>query len=191
MSGGRLCRWLATLPYRLFTSEATVELDERAADLTVTPEWKTKEHRAALLTASDLGIPPLRGVLPVESNIEVSLGFGSSASAVAASVRAVLYAFGGERDHARVARPAVQAKSAAIPSCSTRWCSSFHREGRLIESLRAALRRPRGRGPRRGHRRTADRAQRQYRSFPLRPCRSGPRTSRRPCREGAEREPHR
>ncbi|MEU6298720.1 GHMP family kinase ATP-binding protein [Streptomyces erythrochromogenes] len=123
----------------MFTSEATVELDDRASELTVIPYWKAKALRAALLTASDLGIPSLRGVLRVESSIEVSLGFGSSTSDVTASIRAVLDAFGGNPHHARVARLAVQAESAADPLMFDEMVLFAHREGRLIESFHAAL----------------------------------------------------
>ncbi|MFD9477502.1 MULTISPECIES: GHMP kinase [Streptomyces] len=139
MPGGRLCRGLTTLPCRLFTSEATVELSDGAPELAVVPAWKTKALRAALLTASDLGISQLRGVLRVESSIAVSLGFGSSTSDVTASIRAVLDAFGVELDHACVARLAVQAESAADPLMFDDMVLFAHREGRVIESFHAPL----------------------------------------------------
>ncbi|MFD0266202.1 GHMP kinase [Streptomyces sp. NPDC127106] len=139
MPDGRLRRGLTTLPCRLFTSEATVDLDDSASELTVTPTWKTKALRAALLTAAELGLPSLRGVLTVTSSIEVSLGFGSSTSDVTASIRAVLNAFGGELEHGRIARLAVAAESAADPLMFDEMVLFAHREGQLIESFGTTL----------------------------------------------------
>ncbi|MGW2027773.1 hypothetical protein [Streptomyces decoyicus] len=54
-----------------------------------------------------MGVPPLRGVLPVESGIGVSLGLGSSTRDATASLRAVPDAFDEELAPSRVAGPAV------------------------------------------------------------------------------------
>ncbi|MFF2226419.1 GHMP kinase [Streptomyces globisporus] len=139
MPDGGLRRGLTTLSCALFTSEASLELDDAASTLTVSPTWKTKALRAALVTAEEIGFPHLRGVLNVRSSIEVGCGFGSSTSDVTATIRATLDAFGVELDNARIARLAVLAESAADPLMFDDMLLFAHREGLVIESFEVPL----------------------------------------------------
>ncbi|RPK41077.1 L-threonine kinase [Streptomyces sp. ADI93-02] len=139
MPDGKLRRGLTTLSCALFTSEASLELDGAASTLTVSPAWKAKALRAALVTAEEIGLPQLRGVLHVRSSIEVGRGFGSSTSDVTATIRATLDAFGLELDNARIARLAVLAESAADPLMFDDMLLFAHREGLVIESFEVPL----------------------------------------------------
>lgn len=110
--GERLHRGLITLPCPAFESVATFWPDEKN-DIRTRPVGMLKAARAARLTFEMLGQPGAGGCLTIESNIPMSLGYGSSTADVVAAIRAISAAMRVELSRAIICRLAVAAETAS------------------------------------------------------------------------------
>lgn len=132
---GHLHRGLITLPCSAFESVITYWPDD-SGELRTRPTGMNKAARAARLTFELLGQKKCGGCLTIETNVPVSLGFGSSTADVVATIRAVAAAMGVELRRAVICRLAVAAETASDSIVFGEQAVLFaHREGRVIEYL--------------------------------------------------------
>lgn len=133
--GERLHRGLITLPCPAFESVVTFWPDEKN-DIRTRPVGMLKAARAARLTLEMLGQPSAGGCLTIESNIPMSLGYGSSTADVVAAIRAISAAMRVELSRAIICRLAVAAETASDSIVFGPQAVLFaQREGLVIEYL--------------------------------------------------------
>ncbi len=130
---GGLHRALITLPCPALESVVTF-WPEDGNEIRTRPAGMSKAARAARLTLDALGKPDMAGCLTIETNIPISLGFGSSTADVVAAIRAVSVAIGVELRRALVCRLAVAAETASDSIVFGEHAVLFaHREGHVME----------------------------------------------------------
>lgn len=131
----RLHRGLITLPCPAFESVATFWPDERN-EIRTRPAGMLKAACAARLTFEALGQFDAGGCLTIESNIPMSLGYGSSTADVVATIRAVSAAMSVELNRAIICRLAVAAETASDSIVFGSQAVLFaHRDGHVLEYL--------------------------------------------------------
>lgn len=130
---GVLRRALVSLPCEVFGSRASFEPD-RHGGLVVDAAWRTKSLRAAEVTLHALGLETWGGQLRIDSATPLRLGYGSSTSDVAATIRAVAGAFGVTLGPAAIAQLAVRAEHACDSTIfETETVLFAHHEGEVLE----------------------------------------------------------
>jgi uncharacterized protein involved in propanediol utilization len=102
--------------------------------LEVTPAWKKKAERAALLALDAIGAPAA-GRLEMECAVATGVGLGSSTCDVVAAIRAVGDAHGVKLEAGDVARLAIEAEGAADPIMFDEVVLFAQRRGCVLESF--------------------------------------------------------
>jgi uncharacterized protein involved in propanediol utilization len=138
-SGNKLRRGLISLLCKGNLSKATFQPNE-TDEVSVSPGWKTKAQRAAVLTLDYISAPGRGGHLDIRSNIPLRWGLGSSTSDVTATIRAVADAFSVKLTAQVLGELAVKAETASDALMfGDRAVLFAHREGNVIEDFGGML----------------------------------------------------
>lgn len=133
--GGEPVRGLVTLARAHLRAVARFS-PRRGEPVVVTPAWKAKAAKAALVALRSAGAEDIGGHLELSDEIPRGYGLGSSTSDVVATLRAVLKALDEEASPAAIARLAVEAEGASDSIMfEDRVVLFAQRKGVLLEDL--------------------------------------------------------